>query len=336
MIHINLLTNLRQKLFEKQLPGDIEKYGVVFKINSRDDIVWDLVVVYEEIDETWTIKHKENGLLFISGEPPIVRVYSEMFLNQFNYIISAHPCIKHDNSFLTQQSLPWYFGYDFPNDFINYSFDDLLKMLIPSKKKKISFITSNRMFLPGHHSRIKFHKELQKRYSDHIDFFGKGFSPVDDKAEVINPYFFSICIENSNINDYWTEKITDAFLGYSIPLYYGCKNINSYFSEESFIPIDIKDRKTTFSIIDNLIQNTEAIYNEKISYAIESRKKCLYEYNTFFSILSFAKKNILNSPSDKIICAELRPSTMFHDNKFASKYLKTKRIISKRLIKIFT
>lgn len=334
MIYINVLTHLKQKLFEKQLPKDLYNQGFVFEINSKKDIIWDLVIVYEDIDEPWCIKCKKNGLLFISGEPPMVKVYSEKFLNQFDYVISAHPEIKHHKSFLIQQSLPWYFGYDFMNNSINHSFDDLEKMPIPFKNKNISFITSSRTFLPGHHARLRFCEELQKRFADYIDFYGKGFCPVNDKAEAIIPYHFSICIENSNIDNYWTEKIADAFLGYSIPIYYGCKNIHSYFSEKSFIPINIEDKNTSFTTIENIIQNIEKIYTEKLSYTIESRKRCLYEYNLFYSIVSFFKIHMKQYLSGKMINTELQSSTIFHDKDLANKYLKTKRIISKNIDKL--
>ncbi|MDR2917605.1 MAG: hypothetical protein LBV74_22665 [Tannerella sp.] len=335
MIYINLLTHLKQKLFEKQLPEDLFHQGFVFEINSKKDIIWDLVIVYEDIDEPWFVKYKENGLLFISGEPPFVKVYSEKFLSQFNYIISAHPEIKHSNNFLIQQSLPWYFGYDFANNAIDYTFEDLVKMAVPVKNKKISFITSNRTFLPGHNSRVKFCEELQKRYSGYIDFYGKGFHPVNDKAEAIMPYYFSICIENSNIDNYWTEKIADAFLGFSVPVYYGCKNIHSYFPEDSFISMNIKDKKTTFSIIENLIRDTEVIYEKIFSHMMESRKKCLYQYNIFYSMMSFAQKYIRNQVSDKIINIQLQSSTTFHDSDMANKFLKIRRIALKRIDKTF-
>ena len=118
------------------MPEELSFQGIIFKINSKEDIVWDFVIVYEDIDEPWPVAHKGNGLLFISGEPPIVKVYSEKFLSQFNHVISSHPNIKHPNNFLLQQSLPWYYGYDFVNDAINCTFEDLVKMNVPTKNKR--------------------------------------------------------------------------------------------------------------------------------------------------------------------------------------------------------
>ena len=335
MIHINILTHLRQKLFEKQIPEELYLKGIDFKINSQEDTVWDYVFVYEDIDYPWPVKHKENGLFFISGEPSIVKVYSGKFLSQFNHVISSHPRIKHPNNYLLQQSLPWYYGYDFMNDTINHTFEDLVTMAVPTKNKKISFITSNRLFLPGHILRVRFFEELKKRYADFVDFYGKGFCPVDDKAEAILPYYFSICLENCNIDNYWTEKLTDAFLGFAVPVYYGCTNINSYFAENSFIKINPKDKNATFSIIEDLIQNTEIIYEKYFSGMLESRKKCLYQYNIFYYILSLVQKYIHNGFSNIIIKTHLQPSISYHDSDIANLSLKIRRIAQKRINRMF-
>jgi hypothetical protein len=328
MIYINILTHLREKLFIKQLSQEFELNGIVFKINSTEDIEWDAIVVYEDIDYSWTCKYQSGRLFFISGEPPIVKVYSSKFIEQFDCVISAHTNIKHSNAYLSQQSLPWYLGYEFNTDQIHYDFHELESLPTPSKSKKISFITSNREFLPGHIARLAFLEELQKHYSNEIDFFGKGLNFLNDKSEGLVPYQFSICIENSIIENYWTEKIAVVFLSYTIPVYYGCKNINSYFSSDSYIPIEINKKKDALNTIDRIIENADSIYKKMFPYMIESRKRLLYEYNIYPMIL-----RLINSQpkrfDNKIIKKVINPSTIYTDNKFANQYLKIKRRLTK-------
>ena len=326
-LYINILTHLREKLFIKQLPDFFQKEGIIFKINSSEDRLWDFVVVYEDIDIEQTISFKKGGLLFFSGEPPFVKVYSRDFLHQFNHIISSHSN-KRNTPFYhkTQQSLPWYFGYGFKEKTINYSYEQLEKMVAFPKTKKISFITSDREYLPGHASRLNLLKEIQKRYNKEIDFFGKGIKEIDDKAEGLLPYQFSICIENSNIEDYWSEKIADAFLGFTVPVYFGCKNIDLYFPNKSYIPLNIKNSTSVFAIIDKLLANSDNIYQEYLPGVIEARKRLIYKYNVFQSIISLTES--IDRPKDieKII---LKPSTIFHDVNFENKILKIKRVITR-------
>jgi hypothetical protein len=327
-MYINILTHLREKLFIKQLSREFELNGIVFKINSVEDIEWDAIVVYEDIDYSWTGKYQSGGLLFISGEPPIVKVYSSKFLEQFDCVISAHSNLKHSNAYFSQQSLPWYLGYEFNTDKIHYDFHELESLSIPYKSKKISFITSNREFLPGHISRLTFLEELQKHCPNEIDFLGKGLNFLNDKSEGLLPYQFSICIENSILDNYWTEKIADVFLSYTIPVYCGCKNINSYFSSNSYIPIDINKKKDALSTIDRIIENSDSIYKKMLPYMIQSRKRLLYEYNIYPMILTL----INNQPKrldNKIVRKTINPSTIYTDNKFANQYLKIKRRLTK-------
>lgn len=53
---------------------------------------------------------------------------------------------------------------------------------------------------------------------------------------------FSIVIENTRQKDYFTEKVIDALLRKSIPIYMGCPNIAEYFDEKGlFIAKDVDD-----------------------------------------------------------------------------------------------
>lgn len=326
MLRINVLTHLVEELFIKQLPLFYKEEGVIFEINSSENIVWDYVVVYEDIDIEYTFLCKKGGLIFFSGEPPFVKVYSREFLNQFDHIVSSHPNDGFSSYYKMQQSLPWYFGYDFKQKKINYFYEQLEQVRNYPKTKKISFISSSREYLPGHASRLNLLKKLQIRYADEIDFFGKGINEIDDKAEGLLSYRFSICVENSNIEDYWSEKIADAFLGYTVPLYFGCKNINEYFPEDSYIPLDITNMQSVYKIIDHILEDPEDIYQKHLSGVTNARNKLLYEYNLFPSIITLTKRIQLLGEVKTIT---IKSSTVFNDSNFKNRMLKIKRIVKR-------
>ena len=120
-----------------------------------------------------------------------------------------------------------------------------------------------------------FVNELQKTFKDHIDFFGFGFNPIDNKKDAIDPYHYSIALENSYIDNWFTEKITDIFLGYTCPIYYGCPNIDSYFDKGSFVSIDINNYEESFEVIDKAINNPDIINMINIREA----RSVLLDYN---------------------------------------------------------
>ena len=63
-------------------------------------------------------------------------------------------------------------------------------------------------------------------------------------------------MENAVIPDYWTEKIADCFLAWTLPIYYGCPNLEDYFPEKSFIRIDIEKPEEAIDSIVNKILGT--------------------------------------------------------------------------------
>ena len=79
--------------------------------------------------------------------------------------------------------------------------------------------------------------------------------------EILYESMFSICIENHSENDYFSEKIIDAFNTYTVPIYYGCKNINTYFDEKGIIKIE--SLEDLIETVKNLSPND---YYERIEY----------------------------------------------------------------------
>ncbi|MBP6757363.1 MAG: hypothetical protein KA210_14570, partial [Bacteroidia bacterium] len=144
-IHINIITPFTNETFMRQLPVSLEEQGFLFFENSLLDRVWDMVVVYEGLNNQTIIKCKQGGLVFISGEPPLSQKYASKFLNQFDHLITSHPKINHQNNHLSQQALPWHFGIGHKTKCVNYNYKDLIDMPLPKKSKKISIITSNKV-----------------------------------------------------------------------------------------------------------------------------------------------------------------------------------------------
>lgn len=325
-IRINILTPFPHETFIRQLPAILEEEGFIFYENGPLEEAWDMVVVYQGLNEAKSLKYIQGGLVFISGEPPFSQKYSTGFLSQFDHLITSHPQIKHPNNHITQQALPWHFGLSYRTKKFNYSFDDLLKMPLPEKTKKVSFITSNKRMMPGHKQRMIFLEAMKNEFGDAIDLFGQGINLVDDKAEALLSYQFSICIENSSINHYWTEKIADPLLAYCVPIYYGCKNIDEYFNVNALVKIDTKHLNKSIKAIENVLLNADKIYTEKLPQLKIERNKLIKEYNLFSVLSRFYYENIHNQFQPEYLI-NLRPSENFRDHHIKMNVLRLKRYI---------
>lgn len=133
------------------------------------------------------------------------------------------------------------------------------------KTKLISMITSNKQHTDVALIRYKF----AKKYLNKIDIFGKGFHPIKLKEIGLEPYMFSVVIENDLTPDYFSEKLLDCFATKTIPIYLGCKNISKYFDINGIILFEnfnIEDISS--NLYNKLLSHVETNYNKVTQYEI--------------------------------------------------------------------
>lgn len=325
-IFVNIITPFPHDTFVRQLPFTLKDEGIIIYENDTRDYIWDMVIVYEGIKNEIKLKCKTNGLIFITGEPPWRNYYSSKFLKQFDHVVTSHKRIKHSSKVISQQSLPWHLGYNRILEAYNFDINFLKTMTFPKKDKNISLISSSKRLIPGHRKRMNFIEGLQKEFGNAIDYYGKEINPIDDKAVALMPYRFTICIENSNIDDYWTEKIADPYLAYSKPIYFGCKNITSYFPTNSLQLININNKRDSYKIIENILNNSHEIYDSSLPSIIEARNLIFEKYNIDKIIISFYSKFRLEKEK-KYKKYLLRKNEQYSDYIYGVGILRFKRLL---------
>ncbi|MCQ0094034.1 glycosyltransferase family 10 domain-containing protein [Roseovarius sp. M141] len=68
-----------------------------------------------------------------------------------------------------------------------------------------------------------------------LDVMGRGYKPFVDKSEGLAPYRYSVVIENVRDKNYFTEKLIDAILCRTVPIYWGCPNIGDFFDTSAMV-----------------------------------------------------------------------------------------------------
>jgi hypothetical protein len=135
------------------------------------------------------------------------------------------------------------------------------KQKIYKKNKNISIIASSKNFTSGH----KLRHEVISKYSQFIDVFGRGYSPIEYKIDGLQDYRFSIVIENCK-RDYWfTEKLIDCLRTGTIPIYWGCPSIGDFFNTNGFIIFN--EIEELGSILPKI---NEELYNTKLEFIEEN------------------------------------------------------------------
>lgn len=103
---------------------------------------------------------------------------------------------------------------------------------IYKKIRDVSIIASTKSQTSGHRIRAAV---IQYKGSQ-MDIFGRGReNELKYKLDGLKDYRYSVIIENIKQDDYFTEKIIDAFSCGVVPLYFGTDNIGNYFDERGII-----------------------------------------------------------------------------------------------------
>lgn len=68
-----------------------------------------------------------------------------------------------------------------------------------------------------------------------VDVMGRGYTSFQAKAEGLAPYRFSVVIENMRERNYFSEKLVDAVLCNTVPIYWGCPNLERFIDTAGII-----------------------------------------------------------------------------------------------------
>ena len=243
-------------IYKKQTPNNSGIWGRikgVTDINSCDVIIH----MGNSVDRFY-----DKHLIQMRREPDVIKGFKPSENK-------SHYCMDYSDNKRYMSSV-W--------QFISMNFDELVEYELHEKPKLISGITSDK-----HQHRNLFFENLNK-LNIGVDIFGKKYKEIHPelKEQGLKNYKMTISIENSSQMNYFSEKINDCYLYWSLPIYWGCPNISDFFPEKSYRLLDINNPESISQIIN------EPISDGEIRALKEARDLVIYKYNIWPTI-----KNIL-------------------------------------------
>ncbi len=140
------------------------------------------------------------------------------------------------------------------------------------KRRFCAFIVSNQKA----HLRNHFFQKLCKYKK--VDSCGWamnncGFrAPYEGYHDFLQQFKFMICFENTSKSHYITEKLYNAYLGDTIPIYWGCPNALKWFNPNAFLYLDENGSEQA---MDELIAKIIELDNDDAKYAAMHREMLL-------------------------------------------------------------
>ena len=258
------------------LPNRHPEMEFILDPTARD---YDWFVVYDDLPRirgerfslgSETLTCPPGNSILLTYEPSSVKYYGDDYTGQFAYVLTSHEpaMLPHAGRHDAPPVGKWFYG----------GVADVLRHASPPPKAKqvCIFLSAKRMGHTMHGRRFAFQKTLTRLLPE-LDIYGRGVRPVEKKAECLDHYRYTVAIENHVGPHHWTEKLSDSFLGYCLPFYFGCPNAAAWFPEESFIPIDIEEPRAAADTIREAMAGGE--YERRLPAIVEARRRVIEEYN---------------------------------------------------------
>ena len=235
----------------------------------------DVVVTLGYSRYDYRARVRRGGVWAWHLEPRLPKPYPKCY-----DLVFSHLSRPNDPRFVTAAPvLDWW---------VDKSFDELVDLEVPEKTHQMSAIASTMQHIEGHRARHEFIQRIEQEFPE-IDVYGRGRAkPLADKWQGLAPYRFTLAIENSSTPDYWTEKISDAFLAYSVPLYFGAPNISDYFPEESYIWLPMDEPEKALDVIRQTLADTS--WESRLDALREARSRVLTRYSLAYRVTAEVQK----------------------------------------------
>lgn len=221
-----------------------------------------------------------------------INPYNFLLLNEPNELFGFHDWVINNNVFngiLTwnekvlsncYNSILFPFGmssmWETPELYNRITYDN--------KKLKVFFVCGSKNQTEGHKFRHIIYNQESKINIPHDWILT---CDMKDKNKHFQDNMFHIAIENVRQPNLFTEKIIDAFLTKTVPIYRGCPNISEYFDEKGIILFD--NENELVKIINSL---TEEDYEKRKIY-IEHNYQLAIQYSQYFPRLIEVFENIV-------------------------------------------
>ncbi len=270
-------------------PNQVPQIGNCIFSFDPEDRNYDWLVVYEDLmypesqgksTRREVLACPRENTLIITQEPETIKIYGPGFLSQYGHVLNAQPSqyVDHPNHILQVSPIRWFYGRPLEKSDHNYiTVDSMRSRGMPRKLSNISTVCSDKQMTEVLKQRYLFTSYLNKNLGDDFDWYGRGIRPVNDKSEAMDSYRYHIGVENHLSPHYWTDKISDSFLAYCLPLYYGPKNITDYFDPDSFVAIDIYKPEAALETIRKTLKDN--LFESRIDAITEARELVLTDYN---------------------------------------------------------
>ena len=244
---------------------------------------------------------KQQRILVINEKTLYLKKMSAKFAQYVNehydIVISPYEISGYEGRWIRLPCLMWHYGIETkepkrhvmlcaqPHQPTSHAiWARILSSKRQQKTRILSVFCSGKLKAGRHKQRRQFVEALKDAMGDDVHVYGHGYDDkekrqrfIANKADGLDPYRYTIALENQTIPHFWSEKIPDAYLGEAYPFYYGCANLGDYFPAQAFTPIDIFDIEGSIKTIKDVCHSP--LWEERYPYILEAKRRVIEDYH---------------------------------------------------------
>jgi hypothetical protein len=269
--------NLTERLLRQYKTPEIDLSNITFVYDDS----YDVIVFFNYVNTN--VKDNTKSVVF-PHEPSWTGTHQKHFIN--NTVIYGFSKELYTGKFIESMAYTFYGGRGpWVDDLSFWNYENLINLTFNKTKVISSSITklnTNYQWPCLYPQRYQILERLKKM--GNVDIFDGETSPK--RKDALVDYKFNISIENSYENNWISEKFYDNILTDTIPIYFGCKNIKEIYPEDGYILIDdINDVDGIEKLLNDVINNSEEIYQKKIIGLRQIKKKYFQKNNLLKKII---------------------------------------------------
>lgn len=160
------------------------------------------------------------------------------------------------------------------------------------KQDKISVIIDPNYNLIGNTYKVDFAKFLEMKEIDINAFGSKKFYFKNYKSDLnlfnqslgIFPYKYCLISDSNETPNIFSSNILDCIICETLPIYYGCCNIERWIDKNCFIRLELSDFEKDYKKVKKIIDEDE--YSKRIKIIKKEKERILKNYNLYQQIKS--------------------------------------------------
>ena len=188
--------------------------------------------------------------------------YYDLILTWHSRILASCP-----NAVLFPQSVCTFMSYENGSLVWSPNVVDTMEVDETKKEFKASFLTSSKAWTPGHILRQEIYERLPEQVGQ-IAITKVKSPPWVDKKKLLDTFQFTITPQNACHENWFDDKIIDALMTKTIPLFWGCPNIGKFFNTDSILHFKSVDEM--FKMLESL---TPEYYQAHYSAVLDNDRR---------------------------------------------------------------